>query len=131
MVGGTGNSSGQIFSKGALAALKITGNVVGGSAVADNDLHQSGYVEAKRIGLLTIRGSLLAGFDFTIGTFGDNGAIRVADDIGKATFGNIIGNFTNPAIVSARGKAVQTKTDLAIGKLTVKGRVEFPDSGWV
>ncbi|HEX3151618.1 MAG TPA: hypothetical protein VHR66_26325 [Gemmataceae bacterium] len=125
LMGGTGNSSGQIFAKGTLAALKITGNVVGGSVGGDNDLHNSGYVEAKRIGSLTIRGSLLAGFDFTIGTFGDNGAIRVVDDIGSANIGNIIGNFTNPVYISARGKAVQTKTDLALGKLNVRGRVEY------
>ncbi len=57
----------------------------------------------------------------------NNGAIRVDDDIGTVLIkGSIVGNSTNSAILSARGKAVPTATtDVAIGKLTVLGRVEF------
>jgi hypothetical protein len=122
--GGAGDFSGRITSFEAIGSLKITGNVIGGSASAGN-LVQSGYIQGKRIGTLTIGGALIAGTDNTAGNFVGNGAIQVLDDIGSLTIGNIIGNATNPALISARGKAVQTTTDLAIGKLTVKGRVEF------
>jgi hypothetical protein len=50
----------------------------------------------------------------------------VANDIGTATIGNILGNPTSPAVVSARGSSgPPSATDVAIGRLTVKGRVEF------
>jgi len=40
--------------------------------------------------------------------------------------GSLIGNATNPAIISARGQAVPTPTaDVAIGRLEVRGRAEF------
>ena len=125
VIGGAGNFSGRIFSAGAITSLKIGGNLIGGSAAGTDNLRNSGSIEAQRIGTLTIGGSLTAGTDTTSGTFKNNGAIRVVDDIGSVTIGNIVGNATNPAIISARGRAVPTTTDLAIGKLTVKGRVEF------
>jgi hypothetical protein len=122
--GGSGDKSGQIDALGSIGTIKITGNVIGGSASA-GDLQKSGYIQGQRINALTIGGSLIAGVNNTAGVFLDNGAIRVADDIGTLTVGNIIGNSTNPVIISARGRAVQTSTDLAIGQLAVKGRVEF------
>ena len=125
LIGGAGDPSGLIFSNGAITSLKIGGDLIGGSAAGTDNLRNSGSIEAQRIGTLTIGGSLTAGTDTTSGTFSTNGAIRVSDDIGSVTIGNIVGNATNPAIISARGRAVPTTTDLAIGKLTVKGRVEF------
>jgi hypothetical protein len=57
----------------------------------------------------------------------NNGAIRVDNDIANATIkGSLIGNATNPALITARGSLTPTATaDLAIGTLTVNGRVEF------
>lgn len=125
LIGGPFSDSGAIRSLAALGALRIAGNIQGGSAAA-GDLERTGYVEAQRIGTLVIGGSLIAGVNNTVGTFQNNGAIRVADDIGKARIGNLIGNSTNPVILSARGRAAPSATtDLAIGKLTVKGRVDF------
>jgi hypothetical protein len=123
--GGTGSPSGLILSTGGVGTVKIAGSVIGGSPTGNNALQDSGYIQAQRIRSLTIGGSLISGVDSNASTFANNGAIRVTDDIGTATIGNIIGNVTNPAIISARGQAVQTATDVAIGKLTVKGRVEF------
>ena len=69
---------------------------------------------------------MIAGTNNTSGTFDNNGAVRVRDDIGPITIGNIIGNATNPAIISARGSATPTATtDIAITSLNVRGRVEF------
>ena len=168
VVGGTGDDSGQIFSPGNLASvtiggsliggsgsnssgtvvaalgelttLTINGDIRGGSASGSASLFYSGGVFASRIGTLTLGGSLIAGVDSTSGIFEDNGAIRVANDIGSATIkGSIIGNTTNLALITARGQLTPVgTTDLAIGKLTVNGRVEhglihagesFPDSG--
>ena len=53
-------------------------------------------------------------------------AIRADDDLGTVLIkGSIVGNSNNPAVIAARGQSVPTATDLAIGSLTVKGRVEF------
>jgi hypothetical protein len=51
----------------------------------------------------------------------------VDDDLGTVLIkGSVIGNPTNPALISARGIATPTATsDVAIGRLTVFGRVEF------
>jgi hypothetical protein len=111
---------------GAIGTVKIAGDLIGGSTVGTTNPQQAGHLRAKRIGSLTIGGSLIAGIKTAAGAFDDNGAIRVADDIGSLTIGNIIGNATSPAIISARGSATSTAiADVAIGRLTVKGRVEF------
>lgn len=125
LLGGSGLASGRISTGGALKEVRIGGDVKGGSASA-GDLQRTGFIEAKRIGNLVIRGSLIAGVDNTAGVFANNGAIRVADDIASATIGNILGNSTTPATISARGSATPTAaSDLAIDNLTLKGRVEF------
>jgi hypothetical protein len=124
LIGGGGSDSGHLFA-GPVGALKITGDVVGGSATGTVTLEQSGYIEAERIATLTIGGALIAGTNNTSGTFDDNGAIRVDFDLGVVRIGNIAGNATNPAILSALGQAKPTTTDVAIGSLTVKGGVEF------
>jgi hypothetical protein len=105
--------------------VRIGGDLQGGSA-SSGDLIASGYIQAQRIASLFLGGSLIAGVNSTPGSFQNNGAIRVADDIGSVTIGNLIGNSTNPAIISARGSATPTATtDVAIGKITITGRVEF------
>jgi hypothetical protein len=126
MVGGRRSLTGFVFVDGELANLTIGGSLIGGSAQGAEDLERSGGVFAGRIGALTIGGSVIAGTDNTSGDFSDNGAIRVQFDIGTATIGNLIGNATNPVLVTAFGQETpNAASDLAIGKLTVKGRVEF------
>jgi hypothetical protein len=120
---------GSILVAGNVGKLTVGGDIVGGSASGSEDLQQTGYVQAQRIAALTVGGSIVSGVDDTSGTFLDNGAIRVANDIGSATIkGSLEGNTTNPVIISARGSATPTTTtDTAIGSLTVKGSVEFAD----
>jgi hypothetical protein len=124
--GGAGDLSGMIRAD-RLIALKITGDLIGGSASGADDLMLSGHIAANRIASLTIGGSLIAGVDNTTGTFQNNGSIFVGHDIGSALIkGNIIGNVTNSAVISARGSATPTATsDITIASLTVRGRVEF------
>jgi len=125
VIGGAGDLSGAITG-GAMRLVRIAGDVVGGSASGTAVLRESGYIQATRIASLTIGGSLIAGTRATSGTFRNNGAIRVADDLGTVSIGNIIGNTTNLAIIAARGSAAPTATsDVAIASLRVKGRVEF------
>jgi hypothetical protein len=89
-------------------------------------LSRSGYVQAIRIGTMTVGGSIIAGTDTTSGTFSENGTVSVNNDIGVATIkGSLIGNATSRVELKARGQAVPTTTvDLAFGSLTVNGRVE-------
>ena len=127
LLGGSGFGSGQISAAFDIAALTIDNDLVGGSANGSSTLENSGLIIAGRIGTLTISGSLIAGTDNTSGTFRNNGAIRVTDDIANLTIkGNLVGNLTNKALITARGQSIPAgTTDLAIGKLTVNGRVEF------
>jgi hypothetical protein len=125
LLGGSASDSGRILATRRMGEVLIAGDVEGGSTSA-GDLVQTGYIQAKRIVSLTIVGSLIAGVNNTFGHFEDNGAVRVADDIVSATIGNLAGNDTNPAILSARGKADSTATtDVAIGRLIVRGKVEL------
>jgi hypothetical protein len=91
----------------------------------------SGFVGARRIRRFTLGGSLFAGQRNDLpghppAPFLNNGAIRVDDDLGAVLIkGNLIGNSTNPAIISARGQAEPPATaDLAIASLRVLGQVE-------
>ena len=125
--GGTGTLSGGIDTGANVGSITIGGDVVGGSATGNADLEVSGYIAAQRIASLTLGGSLIAGTNATTGFFNNNGIIHVADDLGTVLIkGSIIGNSTNTAVISARGKAAPTATsDLAIGNLRVLGRVEY------
>lgn len=127
LIGGTGRLTGRVRAQDALGSLTITGNIVGGSASGAADLRWSGLVEARRIGTMTLGGSLIAGTDNTTGLFVDNGMIHVHDDIGSLTIkGSIIGNATNSARILARGQvAPPAGADVAIGTLRVIGRVEY------
>ena len=78
---------------------------------------------------LTIGGSIIAPTiqNQNLIPFNFNGGISARDDIGTATIkGSLIGNRFNPVLITAFGQANPTATvDLAIGKLTVNGRVEY------
>lgn len=150
LVGG-GDGTGVILSNGKIASLSIGGSIVGGSDLAGrveangeittvnivgdiiggnsslNALSRSGFLGAGRIERLTLNGSLIAGVDNTLDVFESNGAIRVHHDLGTVLIRrNVVGNDTNPAIISARGKQTVAPgvADIAIGSLTVNGRVE-------
>lgn len=126
LIGGTGNSSGNINTIGEIKSIQIGGNFIGGTAAGTSNLTESGQIRAQRIGSLVISGSMISGRNYSTGTFGNNGIIRVADDIGSILIkGSIIGN-SNFAVISARGQANPIgAVDLAIGKLTVLGRVDL------
>ena len=126
IVGGAGHSSGGI-KDGNIATLTVGGNIIGGNAINADDLTNSGYVTVQRVTTMTVGGSVIAGIDNTTGTYYNNGVIRAANDIGSLTIkGSVVGNATNLAVISARGQATPVgNSDVALGKLTVVGRVEF------
>jgi hypothetical protein len=130
LLGGPGDRSGQIqFLAGAIGRIKIGGNIEGGDYDGTGSQQDTGFIRAGRIGSLFIGGSIIAGTNSGTGTLIDSGAVRVDDDIGPIVVnGSLIGNTTNPVIITARGQAVPTATaDVAIKSLTVSGRVELTD----
>ena len=127
LIGGSASEGGSIITSREITTLTIGGNIRGGSASGAETLEASGSVQAGRIGTLTLNGSLIAGTDNTSGLFRNNGAIRVVNDIANLTIkGSVIGNSTSNALITARGQITPVgTTDLAIGKLTINGRVEY------
>jgi hypothetical protein len=125
LIGGTGGFSGHV-SAGFCGSITIGGNIVGGSASGVDNLSSCGYLYAANIKSLTVGGSLIAGFDNTSGVYTNNGAIRVQNSLAKLLIrGSVIGNETNPAVISAYGQAVPAaNSDIAIGSLRILGRVE-------
>jgi hypothetical protein len=130
VVGGVGNSSGVILGSGAIGSVAIGHDLVGGSiSGASLGLDSSGYIQGQRIGRVAVGGSVIAGSNTSAGgTLAHSGAIQAVDDLGPVTVkGNLVGDPTNPVVISARGRAglpVTTTIDLAIASLTVGGRVE-------
>jgi hypothetical protein len=132
LIGG-GMHTGEIFSKGDLGPVKIGGDFRGGSIPSDNFVDSAGLIESKaRIVSVTIGGSIIAGIDDgQNGSLTNNAAIRAGADLGSLTVkGSITGSVgrlghVTSVIISASGQATPTgTTDLAIGKISIGGRLE-------
>jgi hypothetical protein len=123
----TGDSTGGVQAGSTITKLDIRGSIIGGdspgatASVAGADLVRSGFVVAGRIAQMIVGGDLVAGHDFGFG-LADSGSIRVRNDIASLVIrGNVIGNETNPAVISAgfNGPVVKGKASPAIGSLTL------------
>jgi hypothetical protein len=128
VIGGSGSSSGRIFSGGAMGHVRIAGDLIGGSIAGTASLADSGLIiSGERIASVTLGGSLIAGTDASTGTLTRCGAIVAGDDLGPVKIGSILGNSTNPALISAVGQAENPTSgfDTTIASLTVKGDVRF------
>ncbi len=128
MTGGTANNTGTISVFGLLDHTAIQGNVVGSSS-GTVKLTNTGYIQADGIGAMTIGGALIAG-NAGGGGLDTSGAIRSTVAIWSLTVGSLVGNATNPAIISAVGQTNQpatATTDVAITNLTVKGAATYGD----
>jgi hypothetical protein len=128
VTGGTADSTGTISVFGLLKSATIQGNLAGSSSGATK-LTNTGYVQADGIGTMTIGGALIAG---TAGSGGldTSGAVRSTVAIGSITVGSLVGNATNPAIISAVGQTNQpasATSDVAMGTVTVKGAATYGD----
>jgi len=133
LVGGAGGDSGEIFAdSGVVGPVQISGNLQGGSVSGGQFLTDSGYIFGARITSVSITGSVIAGQITGSGRLTNSGAIRATFDIGAVTVGSLVGNKTNPVIISARGQNPSTllpgaTTDVAIARLNVTGSVSFTD----
>ncbi|MGB8169936.1 MAG: hypothetical protein WCF18_20705 [Chthoniobacteraceae bacterium] len=132
LVGGTANLTGGIFPT-ELGPVKIGGDLVGGSiAGTAATLDRTGFIESSsRIASVSIRGSIIAGIDdSTAGSLTRSGSIRAGADLGSLSVkGSLVGNValdgSSLVIISARGQAAPVGgKDVAIGKITIGGRVE-------
>ena len=130
--------SGEIFSIGDMGPVTIGHDFTSGSITGADSLDRSGFIESAtgRIASVTIGGSIIAGIDASTGALTRSATIRAANDIGALTVKSSLighgdtGTGASPVVISARGKLMQTATDLAIGSITVGtlaqgGRVEF------
>ncbi len=126
IIGGAASSTGKIVANdGTIGAVKIGRDLVGGSVTGADTANGTGYIQAQRILSVTVGGSIIAGTDTSVGALTQSGSIRAEDDLGSITVkGSLIGNAGTAVVISARGKAVQTSTDVAIASVTVGGRVE-------
>lgn len=118
---------------GAATGAPVNGDGIAGTQPGFSD---SGEIQAGgRIASVAIGGSIVAGLDDSTG--GDlfrNGTILARDDIGSVSVkGSLLGresaNGATPVIISARGQdatsaSLTATSDLAIGKISIGGRVE-------
>jgi hypothetical protein len=134
LLGGSNGGSGWILSGGDLGAVKIGHDLTGASITGGASLDSSGVIGSSgRISGVAIGGSIITGIDTSGGALTRNATVLAGNDIGSlAVKGSVIGhgNTANSdaslVVISARGRAVQgTTTDLAIGRITVGGRVEY------
>jgi hypothetical protein len=123
--GGPSSHSGAIHTDDIIRSLYVGGQVVGGS----NDgtaLTETGYIQALQLANATV-GGVVSGTDDGSGLT-NSGAIRAYDNIVRLTVKrDLIGNSTNPVIISGYGQPVQTTTDYAIGTLSVGGSVRYAE----
>jgi hypothetical protein len=126
LVGGSFNRTGEIFSGGNLGAVRIGGDIRGGSAFGLSSLDRSGYVQGKNINSVAIGGSVMSGlWDGPPGTLTKSGSVRADERLGPVSVkGGLVGNGGSSVIIAARGLSAGAGV-LAIRSLTVGGRVEF------
>ncbi|HEX4083264.1 MAG TPA: hypothetical protein VHY22_00025 [Chthoniobacteraceae bacterium] len=128
VTGGTADNTGTISTFGLLKNTIIGGDIMGSSS-GTTMLTNTGYIQAAGIGTMRITGSLIAGSAGS-GGLDTSGAIRSSAAIGSLTLGNLTGQSTNPAIISAPGRGALTgnyTSDVAIGKITILGAAQYGD----
>lgn len=135
LVGALGGISGEIFAAKDLGFVQIGHDFIGVSLEAGaikSPIHSGFIGSGGRIGSVAIGGSIIAGIDASAGAeILDSATIRADRDIGSLTVrGGIIGNASalgeSLVVISAQGQATPSgAVDLAIGKISIGGRVEF------
>jgi hypothetical protein len=124
IVGGATPESGAIKANGKIGSLKVGGSVHGSSGA------YSGSIGAAGIDVLTIGGDLRGGIGFGSGSILSANILSAADlsTLGVVTIkGSIVGiSADKPLVIAAAGpNSDGASPEIAIGKLTVGGRVEF------
>jgi hypothetical protein len=140
------NHTGEIIVGGNAGIVSVGGDINGGDNATQSatptpiDITNTGFIQAGHFTSVTVNGSIFSGFNTSSSTpqngtpgsgpggkLTNSGAIRATNDIPLIhVFGDLTGNATNPVVISAKGLATlaaNATTDLAIGGLTVGGRV--------
>jgi hypothetical protein len=134
LIGGSNRDTGEIYCSGEVGHVKIGHDLVGGSITGTMaSLDKTGVIKSGNgIVSVSIGGSIIAGADAsTSGDLTNNATISAGDSIGAVTVkGSLIGNDSlggkSIVIITARGERQRgSSADLAIGTLTIGGRVEF------
>jgi hypothetical protein len=135
LLGGSNLNTGEIISTGSTAnmgAVRIGHDLTGGSITGSATLDRSGFILSDgRIASVFIGGSIISGIDDSTDVLTNNATIRAGNDIGSLTVkGSLVGHVTangvSPVVISARGQEFPTPgVDLAIGKISIGGRVEW------
>jgi hypothetical protein len=128
--GGPSPESGVIWAKdGNLGSVVIARNVIGGDAAGSASLEKSGAIIANdTIESVRVGGSLISGTDESTGSVRGSGAILAGKHLGILSVGrNVVGNETNPVIVSAVDAEFIPPggSDFAIDAIKVSGRVAY------
>ena len=138
LIGGPGNDSGQIFADGSIASATLTqatgaaglrtGSIIAGFgnlAAAEGLIKLGGIASLKMTGIQAAAGaesgSILAGG--TLKNVTISGAVTGSTISAGRVIESLTANSLQGAGIYAIGQAVQTKTDVAIAKLTVLGGV--------
>jgi hypothetical protein len=120
VLGGTGFFTGSITSDGYLDSITIGGSLIGGGGVAE---YEGSILTGGNLGPVKIGGDIHAGSALDSGAIFSDGAItRVT------VTGSLLGDIAalNPVVISAAGPATPGPfTDLAIGRITIGGSVDF------
>jgi len=139
LVGGSGTNSGEIYGRVNIGAVTIGENFSGGSiSGTTGSLDSSGliYCAQGSIASVDIAGSVITGTDTSTASgavLTTNASIRAGQEIDSLTVaGSLIGNpdggtgnAASPVVISAAGLLdASANTDLAIGKMSIGGRVE-------
>ncbi len=132
LLGGSQALNGAVVADLDIGSIKIGRNFIGGGTTASS-LENAGVIMAQsgRIGSVTIGGSIIAGVNDGVGALTNDASILAFYDIGSINVhGSIVGSSgsggVTPVVISAAGpKTPGATTDLAIGSITVGGRVEW------
>jgi hypothetical protein len=136
LLGGTGSNSGEILATASMGAVKIAGDIVGGSISGSASLDHSGDISCGGLlASLFVGGSIRAGVNESSGTLIHDASVA-SGHIGSITVvGSVAGSIgrssgvVTPVFMTASGALnpggdPKATKDVAIGKITVGGRVE-------
>jgi hypothetical protein len=131
-VAGFLQSTGVIQSFSTMGPVKIGHDFIGGSVSGSATLRFSGMISNLygQMVSIVIGGSIISGIDTSSGTLTESAVIRCGTFLGSLTVkGSLLGNHfgdLSPVNISANGQETPTATvDVAIGKVTIGGRIEL------
>jgi hypothetical protein len=114
IIGGVGNSSGELLMTSDAKSIQIRGDLIGNEGLFAASIDSTnGSIKNLKIG-----GSVVSGLNT------DSGSIRVLGTLGNLTIkGNVIGDDDNAVFISAA--ATKDAKAKAFNKVTIGGRVAF------